>query len=318
MNGKGRDVRYGLALGGSWPLGVPTAELLFRVAERAEALGFDALWTGDHIIMNVPNFHSLSTLAMLAARTRHVTVGCAVLILPLHHPVIIAKVASTIDYLSGGRLILGVGVGGEIVKEWEVVGAPLRGRGRRADEGIELMRRLWRDEHASFQGECYQFSDATMAPQPAQPGGPPIWIGGRSDAALLRAARLGDGWVSYVVTPERFREGIAKIEEYAAANGRGLGDFAKGHLLFIQADDDRERARRTAVEALSLRYKQPFDKLVDKYCAYGSVADCAETVARFVEAGANHVILSPVCRVEELEEQVERYGSRLLPMLRGG
>src|SRR3989338_1597807 len=174
------------------------------LAERVEAVGFDSVWCGDHIVFNIPLYESLTLLSFYAAHTRRIRVGTCVYLLALRNPTVVAKITATLDALSGGRLIFGVGVGGEIPKEFEACGIHHTERGARVNEGIEVLRTLWTQAPASFSGRFVKFEGVSIDPKPAQPGGPPIWIGGRSDAALQRAGRLGDGWGSFVVPAERY------------------------------------------------------------------------------------------------------------------
>src|SRR5262249_54002862 len=156
-------------------------------------------------------------------------------------------------------------------------------------------------------------------PGPGRGGGPPIWIGGRSDQALRRAARVGDGWISYVVTPERYRESLEKIRGFAAAAGRSLESgrgFETAHLAFTVIDDDWERARSAGARFLIRQYNQPFDELVKKYGGLGPPAQCAETLAGFVDAGACTFVLGFVAGVERAAEQIERFAADVLPLFR--
>src|SRR5574342_679200 len=194
----------------------------FAIARRVDALGFDSLWTGDHVSFHNPLYESLTLLASYAGITSRIKLGSGVYLLALRHPTVAAKITSTLDALSGGRLIFGVGVGGENPKEFEACGVPHRERGARVTEGIEVVRTLWRDTPASFKGRFTQFEGVSIDPKPVQKPGPPIWVGGRSDAALARAGRLGDGWVSYVVQPERYAQSLGKIRQAAEQAGRRL------------------------------------------------------------------------------------------------
>ncbi len=306
-------IQVGVTLGSRPP------DTLAPLVGRIEALGYDSIWVGDHVQFHNPTLESLTTLAYVAAVTRRVRLGTAVYLLALRHPTIAAKTAATLDVLSGGRFVFGVGVGGEFPKEFEAAGVPHRERGRRVDEGIEVCRLLWTKSPASFEGRFVRFTDVTLEPRPVQPGGPPIWIGGRSDHALRRAARVGDGWISYVVTPERYRQSLERIQAFAAEAGRriepGRG-FEPAHLAFTAIDDERERARAMAVRYLSRQYNQPFDDLVTKYCVLGSPAQCAETLARFVEAGVRTFVIGFTAGAERGEEQVERFAAEVLPRLR--
>lgn len=285
----------------------------FALAQRVEALGFDSLWTGDHISFHTPLYESLTLLAAYSGVTRRVRLGTAVYLLALRHPTAVAKITSTLDVLSGGRLIFGVGVGGENPKEFEACGVPHHERGARVDEGIEVLRALWTQTPASFSGRFVKFEGVSIDPKPVQPGGPPIWIGGRSDAALRRAGRLGTGWVSYLVTPDRYKQSVEKIRAAAQAVGRDLSRFETAHLVFITLGKDYEKARQTWVRRLSTRYNQDFSALADKYGVIGPPARCIEQLEHFVEAGCRCFLLNAICELADEREQLEIIASDVLP-----
>src|SRR3990170_922247 len=197
----------------------------FALAERVEALGFDALWCGDHILFNIPLYESLTLLSFYAAHTKRVRVGTCVYLLALRHPTVVAKITATLDALSGGRLIFGVGVGGEILKEFEACGIPHTERGARVNEGIEVLRTLWTQAPASFSGRFVKFEGVSIDPKPAQPGGPPIWIGGGGGAAPQRGGRPGGGRGSHRAPAPRHPQSVEKIKAAADAAGRSLEGF---------------------------------------------------------------------------------------------
>jgi len=308
--GGGSRVRFGVSLAPH-----PAAEQV-ALAERVEALGFDSLWCGDHISFHTPLYESLTLLAFYAARTRRIRVGTAVYLLALRHPTVVAKITSTLDALSGGRLIFGVGVGGENPKEFEACGIPYTERGARVNEGIEVLRALWTQTPASFSGRFVKFDGVSIDPKPVQRGGPPIWIGGRSDAALRRAGTLGDGWVSYVVTADRYRQSVEKIHKAAAAAGRDPRRVETAHLAFITVGRDYEKAKAAWVKRLSQRYNQDFGPLADKYGFIGTGAQCLEQMERFVEAGCRYFLLNAACEVPDEAEQLELLASEILPHFR--
>jgi probable F420-dependent oxidoreductase len=307
-------VRIGIQIGHQ-------AAALTGLATRAEALGYDSVWMGDHLTFHTATLESLTALAWVASATTRVRLGPCVYLLALRHPAVAAKAVATLDLLSGGRVVFGVGVGGEFPKEFEVAGVPHRERGQRVDEGIAVCRALWGPTPASYEGRHFRFAEVAMEPKPAQAGGPPIWIGGRSDHALRRAARLGDGWVSYLFTPERYRAALDRIQGFAADAGRRLDagrGFEAAHLAFAVIDDDWERARAAAARQLTRQYAQPFDDLVAKYCVLGPPARCIETLERYVAAGARTLILYPVAGPEHAKEQLERFGAEVLPHFQRG
>src|SRR3989449_3252847 len=180
----------------------PPEEQLALV-QRVEQLGFDSVWTGDHVSFHNPLYESLTLLASYAPITRRIRLGTAVYLLALRSPAVAAKITATIDVLSGGRLIFGVGVGGENPKEFELCGVPHAERGARVSEAIDVVRTLWRDTPATFKGRFTNFEGVSIDPKPVQKPGPPIWIGGRSHPPPARARRPGGGRGSSVGPPQR-------------------------------------------------------------------------------------------------------------------
>jgi probable F420-dependent oxidoreductase len=298
-------------------LSMHPSEEQWALARRVEELGYDSLWTGDHVSFHGPIYESLTLLASYASVTRRVRLGTAVYLLALRHPTIAAKITSTLDVLSGGRLVFGVGVGGENPKEFEACGIPHRERGARVTEGIEVVRTLWRDTPATFKGRFTSFEGVSLDPKPLQKPAPPIWIGGRSDAALARAGRQGDGWVSYVVQPERYKASLEKIRAAATEAGRALDGFVAAHLAFVTVGRDYETAERKWVERLSLRYAQDFGPLARKYGIIGTPAQCAETMERFIQGGCGYFLMNPICDLEDEQAQLEVIAADIMPRFRG-
>ena len=289
------------------------AEEQFGLVRRLEAWGYASVWCGDHLSFHNPIHESLTLLASYIGVTSRIKLGTGVYLLALRSPAVAAKTAASLDVLSGGRLIFGVGVGGENPKEFELAGVPHHERGARVTEGIDVVRALWRDAPASFHGRFTRFDGVSIDPKPIQQPGPPIWIGGRSDAALARAGRQGDGWISYVVHAERYAQSAARIREEADRAGRPLEGFVNAHLAFITVGEDYEAARATWVRLLSKRYAQDFGPLVRKYGIVGTAAQCAEQLERFVEAGCRYFVMNPICDNEDTEPQFERIAAEIVP-----
>jgi probable F420-dependent oxidoreductase len=294
----------------------PTIDEMRVLVELVDRCGYDSLWVGDHISFPLAILDPLLQLAQAAAISRRLLLGTGVYLLPLRHPTPVAKQVSTLDHLSEGRFIFGVGVGGEFPKEYEACGVPIGERGARLSESLEVVRKLWSGEPASHAGRFFRFEAVPMQPPPRQAGGPPIWCGGRSDAALRRVGRMTDGWMSYVVTPDMFRQGLDKIATAAGAANRVFErGFGTAHLLFTRIDDTYEKALDAATLSLSTRYAMDFRKAAERYCALGPPQRIAESIQRFHEAGARHVILDFVGPYEERDRQIERFASEALPLL---
>jgi probable F420-dependent oxidoreductase len=268
---------------------VPDLGRLRELAQAAEELGYDSIWAGDHISYRNPILDIVVALSTFAAATERITVGAGIVLLPLRHPSVVAKEFASLDHVSGGRVILGVGVGGESAKDFEAVGVDPRERGARTDEAMQALRALFRGR-ASFSGRFFSFEDVLIEPGPAQPGGPPLWVGGRSPAAIRRAANLGDGWIPIWVSVERFKEGITQLPEHvvpAVTLPAHVGD--KRHLY----------------EHLRQRYAGDFTQhVVDRYCVAGTPEECAARVREYVDAGAEHIVFN-IAEPEDAERLAE-------------
>lgn len=284
---------------------------------RIEDLGYDSAWTSEHIFFYFPTFDALTSLAAMAARTSRIRLGTAVLLLPLRPAALAAKEVASVDIISGGRVTLGVGVGGEYPKEFEAVGVPVKQRGARTDEAITVMKRLYTEDNVTFDGRFTRLRGVTLQPKPAQPGGPPVWIAGRSEAAISRAGRLGDGYLPYLFSPDRLRTSLAQVRAEAEKVDRDPDRLACGIYQFICLADTYEEARKIADADLSRRYNQPFEKLVDRYVVMGNVDDCVRRLNDFADAGARHFILVPLLdSFADFMPQVEAYARDVLPRFR--
>jgi probable F420-dependent oxidoreductase len=294
-------LRHGLAFG-AWPEGMPSDPGFFRnFARRTEQAGFDILFSGDHVFHNAPLPECLISLADVAAVTQHIILGCSVLQLPMRDPSITAKQVATIDYLSGGRFIFGAGVGGEYEREWTAVDVDRTTRGKRMDEYLEIMQRLWKADPMSFDGAFRTIRDVTLTPTPAQRGGPPIWIGGRSDAGLKRASRF-DGWVGYASSVRRTRDSVAKLAD--CHGGRIPKGFRIAMSLFFLIDDTKEKAVKRAGERLGQYYDQDFEAIVDAIGVVGTCDQAAERFQAYRDAGVTDFIWSPAVPSDQYVDQM--------------
>lgn len=295
---------------GPW---LPRIDELVALVELVDRCGYDALWVGDHIAFAVPILDPLQQLAQAAVVSRRLTLATGVYLLPLRHPAPVAKEVATLDHLSEGRLIFGVGVGGEFPKEYEACGVPIGERGARLSESIAVLRKLWTGDAVSHRGRFFSFEGVQMLPAPRRADRPPIWCGGRSEAALRRTGRLADGWLSYVVTPEAYAASLAKIA--LAAAGRKLNRFGTGHLLFTRLDDSYEKALDTATETLSVRYTMDFRQAARRYAALGTPDQVAERIRAFHTAGVRHISVDLLGPYEQRPAQIERFAAEVLPLL---
>jgi alkanesulfonate monooxygenase SsuD/methylene tetrahydromethanopterin reductase-like flavin-dependent oxidoreductase (luciferase family) len=219
--------------------------------------------------------------------------------------------------LGAGRFIFGVGVGGEFPREYQACGVPLRERGGRMNESIALIRRLWNEDRVAHRGKYFSFDEIRVLPKPLTPGGPPIWIGGRSEAALKRAAQLGDGWMPYVITAQKMAAGLDFIAQNAEAAGRKIERFGTGVLIFCTLDQTRERALDIAAEHLSKRYAMNFRDPAKRYCALGRPEDVAAKIHEFIAVGARDFEMDIIATDRAaLDEQLARFAGEVIPLLR--
>ncbi len=301
-------IKIGIGFG-QWQYGLPEPELLCRYAEVAEQAGLDSIWLSDHIVTRNPTLDITCLFAMIAARTKRVKMGPSVLTLPARNPVHVAKTYATLDYISGGRMVMAVGSGSDL-RDLKASGVPVEERGKRLDEGIAILRRLWTESHVTHQGRFYQFEDVTIEPKPRK-GSLDIWIGGKSDAILKRVVRLGDGWFPALTTPDEFKHDMAKLAAFGEEQGRKINPREAGVLLLTHVTEDRDEGWKTVAPFLRSLPMAP-DELA-KRCLVGSANECVAKIAAFVEAGCTKFVLRPSCPPDQVLGQIEQYAGRILP-----
>ncbi|HEX6510993.1 MAG TPA: TIGR03619 family F420-dependent LLM class oxidoreductase, partial [Chloroflexota bacterium] len=266
-----------------------SAERFWSVVDGCERLGFDSLWLSERPSGPVPD--SLSALAAIAGRTSRLKFGSSVLVAPAYNPVLLAKALATTDVLSGGRVLPAVGIGQDNPQELEALAMRKQERGRRLDEAIVLMKRLWTEERVTFHGDFYHVTEFTIWPRPVGPLARAVWAGGNSDAAHRRAGRLCDGWLPSYATPAEIERGIAAINHYAAEAGREVPDDHIGVLIPVSFE-----AEPTAQMLARRPHIHP-----SEYAGFGSTDAMLTQARRFVQAGASKLVLFPA-RPEDLAE----------------
>ena len=312
-------VTFGCSLGveGYWDVG--------EFARRAEELGFDRVTTGEHVMDGNPPRPTLLTIPAMAAAagaTRTLRVMTGIVIAPLYHPVMLAKLVATVDVISGGRLDFGIGISGqrETRAEFDALEISVRTRGRRTDEMLEAMKRLWTEEHVSHQGRFFNFQDVTLAPPPVQRPHPPIWVAGRSDAAMRRAALQGDGWYPYLFTVRRLRASNETIRQIAADAGRDLTGFHWGLNQPTAISADREEALSLAVANVGQRYVTPersAEDIAQALCVAGTPQDCIKAVEDRIEAGVRDFNFGFLANDKEgMFRQMDMFARQVMPFFR--
>ena len=290
-------------------------------ARHLESLGYDFLSVGEHVMQGNPprpSTMAIPVLGVAAGATERVRLVASVLLVPLYHPVLLAKLLSVLDRACGGRLVVGVGVGGEIPIEFQAVGVPVRERGRRADEALDILRRLWTQEHVTHNGRFYQFQDVTLSPPPAQKPHPPLWVAGRREPAMRRPARFGTGWYPHLYSPEQLRSSIERIKEMGAEVDRDLSGFQWGVQLYVVLDDSPQKAAQIAVDVLGshFRYGGDWRDIVERYCLLGTPDDCARRLHEYIEVGAQYIGLHPMGEAKRETEDIETLARDVVPRFR--
>ncbi|HZD65158.1 MAG TPA: LLM class flavin-dependent oxidoreductase, partial [Acidimicrobiales bacterium] len=230
---------------------------------------------------------------------------------------LLAKMTADLDRLSGGRLSVGIGIGGENPTEFDAAGVLRTQRGARTDEALAVLRALWSGDEVSFEGRFTRFAGGRLQPPPAQPGGPPIWVAGRADAAIRRAARMGDVWYPYLYTPERLSRSLELLRATEAEVGRGPGSVRTATHLFVNAGPDGHAAHRTAVEAASATYQTDFNGPPGRYLVTGTPGEVVRRLREYVDAGAQVLTLQPACGAPEAPAHSRRLGEEVVPALTG-
>jgi probable F420-dependent oxidoreductase len=303
-------IKIGIGFG-IWRQGLPSVETIVAYAERAEDLGIDSIWLSDHIVSREPSLDTSCVMALFAARTKRIKMGPSVLTLPARDPVQVAKTYATLEYLTGscGRVIMAVGLGSD-PRDCEVSGIAKEERAGRLEEGVEVLRKLWAGTHVTHEGKFYKFTDVTLTPRPSK-GALDIWIGGRTNAALRRVAKYGDGWFPSFVTPDEFKTGMQQLVAYGTKYGRTIEPGEAGVLILTYASRDRARTQAVS-QKLSQAFPVPAEAMAAR-CAVGTPEEVVEKVQSYVAAGCSKYVLWPISPPEELVQQIELYGREIVP-----
>ncbi len=285
-------------------------------ARRAEELGYDYLLTGEHVMFHTPVGNTLVGLAAAAGATERIKLMSGIVLVPLYPAALLAKQAAMLDVVSDGRFSLGIGVGGEFPKEFEAIGVPVKERGVRTDEALEVINRLLTEKEVHFDGRFTKLDGVSIAPRGVQKPRMPFWVAGRKEVAMRRAARHAEGWLPYMYTPEMLADSMAKIARFTEEAGRPAGTVQGGLFIFSCVHEDRETALAMANERLSRQYNQDFSKMVEKYTLAGSPQDCIARLQEYIDAGARTIMFSPGCPVEYTEENTRLIAESVVPAFR--
>ncbi len=267
---------------------------LMQLAERAEALGFSSVWVGDSLTAR-PRIDALTTLAAVGARTRHVRLGTAIFLAALRNPIMLAYQLASLDWITGGRIDLGVGYGRPkepaAEHEFKILGLDPSARMKMSEELIQVMRRLWLEKDVSYAGKFTSFEHVTLEPKPVQPKGVPIWIASNNvEPGLKRVARLGDAWINNIKSPDIFAECWQKIRAYAADAGRDPSSI-HASIYFTLAAGGKD-AVIEGQTFLAQYYNRSYEAVANAMlCVTGSWDEVIDWMEKYVEAGAHTIVL---------------------------
>ncbi len=287
------------------------------LGKQAEAWGFHTYWAPE--FLTIPTFDPMVLLAAVAQHTSSLRLGTGVVALALRSPFQLAKAASSVDLLSGGRLTLGVGMGGVVPKDLEIEGIDPSQRGKLTDERLAILDSLLSGTGVDYEGRYYSFEDVSIEPRPAQEPGIPIWVGARwtgkiAKAALRRAARHADTFIFPADTPAGlYEETQDTIRELAASYGRNPDSIKWAGTLWTCLGETKAQARKMAQQQIEAALGVPWEVLPDRSYGLGTPEDCIESIERFAELGISHFIITQCCPPAESAQQLETFSSEVIP-----
>ncbi len=336
-----KKIQFGVRVPNSGPLA--GIENIVKTAREAERLGFDSMWVHDHVVWSSEMhrhhissgateavtdtqeanfFEALTMLAYIAGETKSIRLGVACLVMPCRNPIYAAKQTATLDWLSKGRLIVGVGLGSKATRESDefgVFGVPMEKRGDRTDEYIEAMKAIWTQPMASYQGKYIGFKNAELYPKPFQKPHPPVWVGGWMDLAAKRAGRYGEGWIPGWLSPKEMKRGCELLSKAATEKDRDPAKITiaiEKLATIARTHDDGLNLALPTIRSSSNSYERSVDNVqfaLDRHI-FGSVDDVRRRVDEFIEAGVQHFELKIIYpTMDSLFEQMALWSKEVLP-----
>ncbi len=273
-----------------------SADGMLTLAERAEAAGLDSVWVGDSLVSK-PRLEPVTAMSAIAARTSRIRIGTAVLLPAIRNPVPLAHSIATADIVSGGRIIIGAGVGGAFNddqrQDWIAAGVAPETRAGRFSETVRLMKRLWTEDNIAFEGSHFTFDNLTLDPKPVQPGGVPLLLATHyrtgSEAQVRRAARHGDGIIGITDSPEQYAETVQRVDAVRSEEGRADEPFQRAYYLTVNLGADKEASEAEAHDFLINYYNVAH--WGSSWGPWGTPGEVTERIQEFADAGADTVIV---------------------------
>jgi len=305
------SIGFGLGVAG-FPFSSPGAFLSW--IDLCEERGVDSVWFSERLVSMQPALEPIAAFGVVAGRTERLKFGMNAVVLPLRDPLVLAKECATLDFLSGGRLLPVFGVGGETAPEFRATNRNPQGRGGRSDEMLEIMGRLWSEEHVSFEGRHFRYNDVTIAPRPVQQP-LPMWIGGSSDAAVRRTAKFGTGWLGGIQAPAQVGPVVARIKAATAEAGRSIDEDHYGAGFPYRFG----RLEEPVVQRAAALYSRIGGGLLPgDYLAVGSAAEVIARAEEYITAGVSKFVLRAIAETDdEIMDQTRRLCEEVVPGFAG-
>jgi probable F420-dependent oxidoreductase len=293
----------------------PDQQAVAVEARAAESAGFDGVSTGEHLFFHgaVPN--AFVSLAAAAGATERLRLLSSLSILPLYPAALAAKLATSLDQVSGGRFDMGIGVGGEYPAEFIAAGVPVEQRGQRTDEALAVLTSLWSGQTINFHGPFSRIPGLRIQPGPIQQGGPPLWLGGRRPAAIRRAGRYADVWLPHMYSPQQLANSLGSVREQAERQGRDPTRIRAGIHCWGGVDYDASHSRHEVISAVSEVYQQDFTYFVDRYLLHGTPERVRARISEYRDAGATEIVFCPVGTGDRRRDIIDLFAHEVLPAI---
>lgn len=281
----------------------------FEWVDYCEDKTVDSIWQTDRLVSKDAMLECMSVMAALAGRTEKIRFGMNVASIALRDPLLMAKQCATIDFLSDGRILPAFGLGSAFSQDYSATGTPTKRRGKKADEALELLARLWTEDSVSFDGEFFQYDNACISPKPAN-AHIPLWIGGSSEVAMKRTAKYGTGWLGGIDTPEQARVVVAGIKDALKDTGRKIDEDHYGASFLFRFGSPEDEIVAATAKGFAARIKES----PDRYLVAGDAADIIVRIREFLDAGCEKFVMLPMANgTADVMEQTRLFVEQVQP-----
>ena len=281
----------------------------FKWVDKCEAGKVDSIWQTDRLVSKESMLECLSAMAILAGYTESIRFGMNVASIAIRDPLVTAKQCATIDYISGGRLLPAFGLGSKISRDYTATNISTKGRGKKADEALEIVSRLWAEDSVTFQGEHFSYKDAVITPKPAN-ASIPLWIGGSSEIAVKRTARIGTGWLGGIDSPETAGAVVSGVKEALKNTEREIDDDHYGATLLFRFGNQEDGSVLSTTKGITAR----MGKNARRYYVVGNTSEIVERIKEFIDVGCQKFVLLPMASgTKEVMEQTRLCIDEIIP-----